>query len=468
MKFAVIGGGISGLAVAHGLAARGQEVVVLESGARVGGAIQSFHRDGFITEAGPNSFLDNEPATGTLISALGLSSKVRPAELSMKRRFVFTGGALRLLPSSPPAFLSSDILPFGARMRVLGELFTRRAEQGSDESLASFGRRHLGPVATDKLVDAFQTGIYAGDPERLSVLAAFPRLTAMELEHRSLGLALIREARERKANPRFSADAPKGPTTPCSIEGGLGTLVDALAAKLGAAVRTGVKVSAIGRTEAGWRVSLEGEALDADQLVLAAPSYAVAPLIRPLNEALAADLDAIEYAKIAVVHLGFRRGEGIPPIDGFGFLVPRSEGRKLLGCIYASSVFPWRAPAEHVLLTCLVGGARQGELIEQDDDALVRLVRDELAAMLGVSAAPVFQQLVRWRRGIPQYNVGHLARVERIEAAVRALPGLHLTGNAYRGVGLNDCTRNASQLAATLCAPPDQPVTRREIKISAR
>ncbi|MCP3103601.1 protoporphyrinogen oxidase [Myxococcus sp. K15C18031901] len=455
MTVAVVGGGISGLVVAWRLRSRGMDAVVLEATSRLGGVVGTHVRQGFAVETGPNSFLDREPATRELAAALGLEDRIRAADVSAKRRYVYTRGRMRSVPASPPAFLKSDVLPAGAKLRVLGELFSARGPEGVDESLADFGRRHLGRTATEVLLDAVQTGIFAGDVERLSVGATFPQLVKLEREHRSLILGAIRAQRaQRKA-------LPPGPGAPAKLggalstfEGGLGTLTGALATALGDAARVGAAVEGLTRAEGGgWRLSVNTQGqraeLDATRVVLAAPAYVAQHLVRPLDDALAGLLGGIDYAPIAAVHLGFAAGT-TPAPDGFGFLVPPREGRRLLGAIHASTVFPFRVEGGGVLYTCMVGGARRPELVALDEAQLVTLAREELAALAGVDAAPSFTQVFRWPRGIPQYQVGHLARMDAIDAALARWPGLHLTGNAYKGVGLNDCIRNGLQLADAL------------------
>jgi len=448
MTIAVVGGGISGLSLAHALKARGREVVVLEAQERAGGLIRSERADGFLLEWGPNSLLDREPALRTFVDALGLSERLVPAHPSVKRRFLYTRGALRALPGSPPAFLKSDVLPLGAKLRVLGEVFSSRAPPGADESLARFGRRHLGRRATETLVDAAQTGIYAGDPEKQSVAAVFPQLVRMEREHRSLVLALVRGERQRRKSP-----PPPSSLTGAvmSFEGGLGTLVKALAEALGPAVQCGVSLEGLSREGAGFRLSLSrgkgAETLLCNEVVLSTPAYVSAQVVRPLDAALADELAGIRYAPIAVVHLGYARADAEAVPDGFGYLIPEAEGQTLLGCIFASRAFPFRAPDDGVLLSCMVGGARHPERVDLSEEALVALAREALERHLGLTVPPRHARAIRWPRGIPQYELGHLERLERIDARLAALPGLYLTGNAYRGVGVNDCLRNALALA---------------------
>jgi protoporphyrinogen/coproporphyrinogen III oxidase len=450
MTVAVIGGGITGLALAHRLRARGTSAVVLESTSRVGGNVQSHAREGYVLEAGPNSFLDREPTMRELIESLGLAPRLRTADAAAKHRYLYTRGALRALPASPPAFLRSDLLPLASRLRVLGELFSQRNPTGADETLAQLGRRHLGVEATRVLLDAMQTGIYAGDPEQLSAEATFPQLVNFERDHRSFVLGAIQA--QRAARKAAGGARPK-PAAMCTFDGGLGVLVEALGRSLGEAVRTDAPVEALERTADGWTVRLrergQATSLTAKQVVLAVPSHVAAALVRPLDAELARLADGIAYAPIAVVHLGFAAGT-TPKPDGFGFLVPAMEGKAVMGVIHASTTFPFRVEGGRVLLTCLMGGARRPEVAGWDEARLVATAREELKAMAGLAATPELTEVVRWPRGIPQYNVGHLARLAAMEARLEGLPGLHLAGNAYRGVGVNDCVRDAARLADVL------------------
>lgn len=454
---AIIGGGITGLALTHRLRLRGKDAILLEAETRLGGNIETMRRDGFITETGPNSFLDKEPATRELAASVGVENLIRAADPAAKARYLYTRGQLRAVPASPPAFLKSDILPLGARLRVMAEIFTGRATEGVDESLAAFGRRHLGETATTVLLDAVQTGIYAGDMEALSVGATFPQLIKLEREHRSLILGAIRTQKaQRKALPSGTGGAEKLRGTLCTFEGGLGMLVEALARALGPAVHMGAKAEGLLPGQGGWRISVRENGrqaeLMASKVVLATPAYVTAGLLRPLDERLSALVEGIAYAPIAVVHLGFEKGS-TPAPDGFGFLVPGLERRRLLGAIHASTVFPFRAEGGRILYTCMVGGARRPELVKLSEEELVKLACEELKELARVTANPSFTQVIRWTRGIPQYNVGHLERVASIDAALKRLPGLHLAGNAYKGVGINDCIRNAFTLGDALALP---------------
>ncbi len=435
----VVGGGISGLALAHGLWRRGRSVQVLEAEQRPGGVIGTVSRDGFLAETGPNAFVDREPQTRALIDRLGLPEHLRFAEPTAKKRFVFAGGRVHEIPGSPPALIRSPLLSAAAKLRLAAELALPRGRL-KDESLADFARRRFGPASVE-LFDALQTGTFAGDVHRLSASAAFPQLGELERAHRSIVLGMIRSRKAVRA---------KGSGRLGTLHGGLETLTTALARKLGPALRTNARVTGLSFSNGRWRVELGSEFLDADRLVLALPAFAAAELLRPLDAGLARELEGIEYASIAAVHLGFRRSELSDVPEGFGLIVPAQLLRPLIGCIYVSSVFPWRAPPDAVLFTCMMGGLLRPDVVQLRDDALVEAARAELGELLSIRAAPVFWHVVKWRAGIPQYHVGHLARLRRIDAALARWPGLSLTGNAYRGIGVNDCIRNADLLAESL------------------
>ncbi len=415
MSVIVIGGGLSGMAVAFHLQQRGVPVVLLERAPRLGGNIQTHVRQGFFLENGPNSFFDREPSMRALARSLGVEDLIQPATAATARkRYVYTRGRLRALPRTPPAFFGSNLLPLLSRLRVLGELFSSRASGKEDESLARFGRRHFGQTATSVLLDAVQSTLFAGDLESLS---------------EPLSGAL------------------------CSFKGGLQRLVDALARRLATVARTRAHVERLTREPDGWRVVVrEQEArseLHATQVAVCTPANAAAHLLREVDPELGGLLEGITYAPVAVVHMGFAP-ESVPRPDGAGFLVPASEKRRILGAIHASTLFPWRAEGKRVLYTCMVGGTRQPELAMLPAEELVSLVREELADIAGVRAEPVVTDVVRWPCALPQYTVGHAERLSSIDQAVARWPGLHLTGNAYRGINMVDCVRNAAALAEQL------------------
>ncbi len=444
LRTAVVGAGISGLTLAWALRARGTPVTVLEASDRVGGQIRSWLDDGFVLEAGPNGLLDRDGVVARVAERLGIADRLRSASAAADRRALFVRGKVRFLPAKPPELLRSDIVPLGAKLRLLLELFSRRGPAGVDESLAHFGRRHFGRHVTETLLDAVQTGIFAGDSERLSVRAAFPRLEEMEKSHRSLLLAAraMRRGGARGAPPRLA-----------SFVGGLETLPRALAAALGDAVRRGVRVRTLEPASGGWQVRWDGGGERFERVVLAVPPRVSAELLGPLDPSIATALEAIHAVPISVVHLGWRPALDPDP-QGFGVLVPARERRRVLGVIFASSAHPFRAPGGGTLLTILVGGAHGAEWAALPDVELIGLVRAELAAILGIARAPDLVRIVRWPQAIPQYEVGHQARLGAIATALRSHPRLVLTGNAFRGPGIADCVREALALAQSIAGAP--------------
>jgi len=454
VKIVVVGGGISGLATAYALHERSRDanqsndIVVLEAGEAIGGTIATTPSNGFLCEGGPNGFLDSKPHTLALIRRLGLSEQVLTSSDAARRRFVMIKGRLHELPTTPGAFLRSGLLTLGGRLRVLGERWVGRATD-VDETVAAFARRRLGTQVAQRLIDPFVSGVFAGDPELLSLRVTFPRLHELETEFGSL-IRASSKLRKKRGPQEGGAAGPGGRLT--SFSEGMGTLTKALAQALAPNVHCNSPVVSLSRENDRWAVvTAAGASESADCVILAIPAYRAAALLAPLDKALSEPLNSIPYASVAVVALGFHRDAVQHPLDGFGFLIPHQESRKILGCLWTSSVFPGRrAPDNHVLLRSMVGGARAGERVALDDASMVALVRAELDTVLGLEGDPALVHVRRYDRAIPQYTVGHLDRVEALEQACSQWPGLFVTGNAFRGVGINDCTREAEELADRL------------------
>jgi len=448
MRVAIVGAGISGLALAERLAALGSEPLVLERAPRVGGRIATLEKDGFLLETGPNGFLDSAPKSIELVERIGLGPRLRRAGPEAKRRWIYLRGALRQVPSGPRDFFRSDILPLSAKLRIALEPFSRRARD-PDESIASFGRRHLGARATRDLLGAMVVGIHAGDAEKLSLPACFPRMAAIEREHRSLVLAMMKRGR---------GGTPPGTLT--NLEGGMAALVQGLAAWLGAAVRTGVRVDAIRRDDQGILLSVvdaEGRhEIRADAVAITTPAGEAARLVEPLEPEVARLARAIPYAPLAVVHLAWPREKVAHPLDGFGFLVPPHEGRGILGALFVSAMFPWKAPTGTALFTVMVGGAVAPEKTRLPDDALVDLAVSELSDIVGTAGTPLLAEIVRWDQAIPQYVVGHLARVGEIDERMGKVEGVYLGGDAWKGIGVNECIAAAEPLARRILQRSDR------------
>lgn len=445
-KIVIAGAGISGLTLAFRLLQKGLDVTVIEADNRAGGKIWSDRVDGFLCERGPNGFLDNKPKTLALCGDLGVEP-VRSNENS-KKRYIFSGNKLNALPESPPAFIKSDLLSWGGKLRLLLEL---NAPKGPpDETVADFILRRLGREALEKLIDPMCSGIYAGDPYRMSISSCFPRIKELEQEYGSLIKALFKIRREKKREAKSHeaakvSAAPGGTLT--SFFGGAQTLTDALAEKVGGALKTGAAVQGITRENPGYQIFTSSETIRADIVVLATPAYVSANILEDFDADIANMLSAIPYPHVSVVCLGYRKENVAHNLNGFGFLVPHREERKILGTLWDSSVFPNRASEGHALLRTMVGGAQYPEMAMLEDNKIIDTVFSELNEILGLKTEPDMVRIYRWEKAIPQYLLGHGKLLDGIDDRMRQYTGLYLTGNSYRGIGINDCVENSERLA---------------------
>ncbi|HVN34019.1 MAG TPA: protoporphyrinogen oxidase [Casimicrobiaceae bacterium] len=443
----VIGGGLSGLAAAFGLKRRGASVEVLEAAPRPGGTIGTLRREGALYETGPNSALDTSPLIDALLEATGSRGERIEASPAAARRFIVRDGRLVALPASPPALLATRAFSLSAKLRLAAEPLIARAPADAEESVAAFVRRRLGTEFLDYAVDPFVAGVYAGDPERLSLPAAFPRLHALEQRYGSLIRGQIAGAGERKRNREKAKNVARS----FSFRSGMQTLTDALARSLGR-VETGVRVERVERDAAGdWVVSARrgGESImrSARAAIVAVPAAEAAALVRDLAPTAAQGLAAIDYAAVASVATAYRRAEVADPLAGFGFLVPRRENRRILGSLFSSSMFENRAPSGTVLLTTFVGGLRNPDLARRPDDEIAAIVAAELRALVGARADPLWAAVTHWPRAIPQYDLGHRERLRGVDAAERALPGLYFCANYRGGISVGDCVKSADATA---------------------
>lgn len=445
----VVGGGPTGLVLAYELRRRGVSALVLEERGAPGGSLRtrSVAADAggrWLLEEGPNSFGDAQADTMGLVRSLGLEPRLVRSPATADRKWLWRKGALREVPSKPQRFLLSPILSLRGRLRVVREMWVPpRAAGGVEESLAEFADRRLGREAREKLLTPIISGIYAGDPERLGVESVFPKMVAMERAHGSL----IRAARSGAG-----AMPSRGRLT--SFVDGLRELPDALLREIGDGARLGAPVARVERSGDGWAAVLaSGERVTAPRVFVTAPAWRAADLVADVAPEASRELREIPYAPVAVVHVGASvsmrtAALGVVP-PGFGFLVPRDEGLRILGCIFSSQLFPGRAPDGHELFTVFVGGDLDPEAPSLGDEAIGRFVRADLRrAFGGFPEAPPLLSITRWPRAIPQYRVGHDTRVARIDAALAASPGLRLLGNWRGGVAMDHCVREATALAA--------------------
>ena len=459
-RVVIVGGGIAGLSIAHALRTEAPEaeVIVVERRERPGGNIRSELVDGYLCEAGPDGFLDNAPATLELVDAIGLTSGIVRSRDEARRRFIFRRGRLHEVPLSPGAFLASPLLsPFG-KLRLLAEPLTRSAPR-YDESILGFAERHIGREAAHVLVGSMVSGIFAGDAGQLSLRSAFPKMFEMESTYGSLTRAMLAKRRERRNENGMGA--PAGRLT--SFAGGMEALVQKTAAALGSAVRTGCRVAELQARRGlddplrprlvgarAFSVACDRRQVEADAVVLAGPASDSAELVRSFAPGAASLLSAIHTAPLAVVCLGYDEAALAAdrgPLNGFGFLVPRGEGPRILGALWETSIYPDRAPAGKALLRVMIGGATDLAAVELPDAELLAIVGADLERTMGLRIAPEFVHIIRHWRGIPQYTIGHAARLERIESALAPYRGLFLAGNSYRGVSINSCIEDARRVA---------------------
>jgi oxygen-dependent protoporphyrinogen oxidase len=507
-RVVIVGGGISGLAAAHRVvtvASSSQtpvEVVLLEASPRAGGVVRTMRRDGFLLEAGPDSFISEKPEAVALAREIGLESKLIGTTRAHRRAFIVRGGRLRPVPEGFQLLAPSRLLPFvtsgfvswRGKARIAFEMFVPRGgDADADESLAAFVRRRFGQEALERIAQPLVGGIYTADPEQLSLRATMPRFIEMERNSGSVTRALLkarRRARHANSTRRTGEVAPASATNEVdqtrgtsevdqtrgtsgaryslflTFDDGVQTLTDRLASLLPrASVRLNTKVESLHFDEGArqWRLRLaanqesmpdktsqdpaQGETLTADAVCLALPAYASARLLRGTDDALASELDAIPYASTATVNLAFRRADIQHPLDGFGFVVPFVERRAMLACTFSSVKFDGRAPEHHALLRAFVGGALQPEMFALDEDAIVAAVLKDLRELLGVAQPPIFAHVEKWSRSMAQYTLGHINRVARIRERLTHFPTLQLAGNAYEGAGLPDCIRSGQRAA---------------------
>ncbi|MDP2795257.1 MAG: protoporphyrinogen oxidase [Sulfurisoma sp.] len=459
---AVLGGGISGLTAAHALMREGHEVVVLDRGATPGGRIRTERRDGFLVEHGPNSMISPAPDAEDLIASLGLGGERIDKGSGVRHRYLVRDGRAHALPLDPLGFFSSGFFSLRGRLRMLAEPFVRRGPQ--DESVADFVRRRFGRELLDYVFDPLVGGIYAGNPENLSMTALLPRLKQLELRYGSVVRGVAAKALAGM-DPRFD---PRRRNL-FSFRQGMASLPRQLAAMLGSRVWSGVRVEGL-RAEAGGGFYLSLRDSDCatswrvDGVVVALPAYAAARVLTPLAPSVAAGLAAIEHPPLAVVALGYRRAQIAHPLDGLGLLTPTVEHRKVLGFLFSSTLFAQRAPDDHVLLTAYVGGARQPELAQLPREELIAMVRAEAADLLGARGDPVFDSLRYWRQSLPQPDLGHAQRIAALNELEGQYPGLVVTGNYVAGVSTAACIDAAIAAAGRIAKKSALAGRRRGIK----
>jgi len=450
IRIAIIGGGISGLAAAFALEeprrAGAVEYVLYESSPHLGGVLRTEQIQGCIVEAGPDSFITEKPWAADLCRSLGLGGELIGSNDADRKTYILVGGRLIEMPDGLMFMVPTKIIPTGlsplfswsTKLRMARELLHPPRAADGDESVASMVERHYGPEMVDRLADPLLSGVYGGEAASLSVRAVLPRFAEMERTHGSLGRAML-AARKKMPRP---ANKPTPPLF-TSLKNGMQQLAATLAPRLNqASLLTSTRVQAIQPQAGGWMVSAGFRSDQFDAVILAVPALAAAQILSTCCAELASELSAIQYSSSITVGLGYDREvrQSLPP--GFGFLVPRSEGRRLLAATFVHNKFPHRAPEDRALLRCFFAGSNAENIWQDSDEAIITIVRNELQQILGLRSAPLFARVYKWKSAMAQYGVGHLERLERIERLQKQFPGLALAGNGYRGIGVPDCVRS--------------------------
>jgi oxygen-dependent protoporphyrinogen oxidase len=452
-RVAIIGGGIAGLSAAFYLerARRGGAHVdwaLFEKSDRLGGVIRTELRDGYVLEAGPDSFLTMKPDGAQFCRDLGLGDQLIPSNDSERKTYIVVKGRMVPIPDGLEFMVPTRVLPmlttplfsFGTKLRMASELFAAGGNHREDESVADFVRRHFGQEMVDRVAEPLLAGVYGGNADKMSVRAVLPRFAEMERESGSLVRASLKA---RKARPKSPAGKPAPLFT--SLKNGVQQMVDAAAAQLPPDhLRLGTQVTALKPVGDDWEVQSGGRTEKFQSIILGTPAPAAATLLRQFHPALIEGLSQIQYSSSAAVVLAYG---ALPLPPGHGFLVPRTEGRKMLACTFVHKKFNYRAPQGDCLLRCFVSSSRVPELLTYSDDQLQTMAMAELKDLLGLAAVPKFARVFRWDCALPQYQTGHLERVAKMESILAEIPGMHMAGNSFHGIGIPDCIRSGKKAA---------------------
>jgi oxygen-dependent protoporphyrinogen oxidase len=448
-RIAIIGGGISGLSTLHFLKSRlagNVSIHLFEADSRLGGTIGSDRRDGYVCDWGPNGFLDRVPLTLQMVEELGLQNKLRPANPQADNRFIYRHGRLHAISASPIKFMTSSLLSLRGRLRVTMEPLIKPKRDDTDESVFDFAARRIGREAAEAMIDPMVSGIFGGAAKAVSLRSCFPIMEEMERNYGSLFKAMLAK---KKSGKSAGPAGPSGRLT--SFDNGLYTIIERFHELYGDQIQKDSPVRRIIKTPQGYQVDFSGKPSETfSAVVLATPAFAAAQILHDTDTQLSDLLNQISYASLAVCCFGYSDDKRARELDGFGFLVPRNESKRILGSIWTSSIFQDQAPAGQVLLRSMIGGYTDPAAVQLSDDELIRLVHGELVAILGLQTQPAFVRIFRYKKGIPQFTLGHSARLKQIDRRLDALPGIYLASNAYSGIGLNDCVTRALESAEKL------------------
>jgi oxygen-dependent protoporphyrinogen oxidase len=463
-RIAIIGGGISGLSAAFYLekaraAGADLEYTLFESGQRLGGSMYSDRVEGCLVEAGPDSFLTEKPWALSLCKELGIADQLIGSNDAQRKTYILVNGRLVVMPDGlmfmvPTQLVATALSPlfsWSTKLRMARELLHPPRPMQSDETVAQLVERHFGAEVVDRLADPLLSGVYGGDAAKLSARAVLPRFVEMEEKYGSLSRAMLAAHKKMMATRKHPP-----PPLFTSLQDGMQQMVDAIAARLDPeSIRLRTHILRVYPEDASWRVAVEMNGEERfDAVLIATPANVAGTLLDGVDRGLARNLLDITYSSSITVTLGYylQQLAGLPP--GFGFLVPRSEGTRMLACTFVHNKFPHRAPEDKGILRCFLGGARDEAVLGLSDDEILETVHRELRDILKLDARPIFSRVYRWRGAMAQYEPGHIARVQRIEKHVAEIPGLALAGNAYHGIGVPDCIRSGMEAANALAQVP--------------
>jgi oxygen-dependent protoporphyrinogen oxidase len=460
-RIAIIGGGISGLSAAYTIEEKRQsgtdvEYVLFESSPRLGGVLVTDRVDGCLVEAGPDSFLTEKPWAADLCRKIGLGDQLIGSNDSERKTYIVARGKLVVMPDGLMFMVPTKIMPtvfsplfsWRTKIRMAAEWFHPPHKASEDETVAEMVERHYGSEMVDLLADPLLSGVYGGEASQLSVRAVLPRFADMESKHGSLGRAMLAARKKMGA----AANVPARPLF-TSLKEGMQQMVDALVARLDAnALKTSSLVQSVIPQDDAWTVSAGYQSDQFDAVIIATPTHAAAAVLQGVDENLSRDLGEIRYSSSVTVTLGYdeKVRRSLPP--GFGFLVPHSEGRRMLAATFVHNKFPHRAPENRALVRCFLGGARDEQILQTSDEEILEIVRGELRQIIALNAEPLFARVYKWKSAMAQYSVGHLERLQRIESLRQKLPGLALAGNGYNGIGVPDCVRSGAEAAGKILA----------------
>lgn len=460
MPVVIVGGGITGLSAAYELSRANVPHILIEQQPRLGGVIETNTWEGCILERGPDSFLTAKPDGITLIKELGLGDQIMGSNDQGRTTYILRKGRLVLLPEGVTMFIPSRVMPvlktplfsWGTKIRMGLELL-RKPAQLPDRSVSDFVVDHFGQETLDYLAEPLLSGVYGGDPAQLSILSVLPRFVEMERREGSLARAVMKGRKKAAAGGGQGGHGPGAAPFQTTLRGGLGTLIDKLTPF--ATVRRGT-AEAIERTNTGWRVRVvsngDGEWMNASHVIVACPAWAASALVKQADAHLGELLGQVPYSSSATLTLVYKDGEFDGTRAGFGFLVPQVERQRMLGCTFVGTKFAHRVPPGKLTLRCFFGGIGDAEVLSESDESLVAMAREELRRILKLTAAPIHTSVARWPRAMAQYTVGHAERLKEIETRAAAVPGLHLAGNAYTGIGIPDCIRMGRAAAKDIAA----------------